>query len=345
MSYTSEIIYIPASNEIKFICIYISLVYTMTQNIYEIFKKLADEKKFSEVKALIDKNPETFNNYEIRRKAKRYLQNRATCYEIDKLLPSRLNTRGNKTIEAVERIMKGSDVDNELGYIQSISKTNNAANVAVSAIKKELKRRGFTSGVNDISTSPVKDNIVIDTIEEREEAIAQNGEKVFIINPYFNYENVYNRLMSYIKNIDTLDITDEVIADMMINFAARPSELYNLVLSNGMISGQSKTRGAEIFTKFIGILPFAESKLLLDKIKQYPKMSPVGIRRTGQFGRFMKKYGMIPRQLRALGAEFASMSETNKIKRLRKRQSALRHKDLSSSLLHYDISDRIKYNT
>lgn len=316
----------------------------MTQNIYESFKQLADEKKFDEVKKIVDDNPDTFYNFELRRKAKRYLQNRTTADIVDKILPSRLNTRGNKNLEAVERIMKGADVDHELSYIQSVSRTSNAANVAVSEIKKELKRRGFTSGVNAISTSTVKDEIVADTIEEREEATAENGEKDFNINPYFNFESVYNRLVDYVKNIDTLDITNNVIADVMINFSARPSELYNLVLSNGMVSGQSKTRGAEIFTKFVGLLPFEESKILLDKIKQHPEMAPVGIRRVGQFGRFLKRFEMIPRQLRAIGAEYSSMSETNKIKRLRKRQAALRHKDLSTSLMHYDISDRIKYN-
>ena len=319
-------------------------IYIMTNQIYDEFKKFIDNKQFTSAKTHIEQNPETFNDFDIRRKAKRYMNKKASDEVINDLLPSRLNLRGNRNLEAVENIMKGADVDAELRYIQSISKTATASNVAVSAIKKELKLRGYTSGVEDISRSEVKDEIVFDTIEERAEATAENGEKLFYIDPYFMAEHVIKRLLDYVENTDTLQITNAVIADVMINFSARPSELYNLELIDGFISGQSKDRGNNTYTKYVGVLPFDQSKLLLDKIKQHPEASPAGVRQAGIFARFMRTYKMTPSQLRKIGAHYASMGERNKIKRLRKKQEALRHKSLGTSILHYDISDRITHD-
>lgn len=310
---------------------------------YHTLKTLVDQKKISELKKLVKENAEFFENFDTRRNAKKYMKNKLSQDDIDSILPNRLQQRGNKIYDAVDSIMKGADVDAELEHIQNISKTANAANVAISMIKRELANRGYTQGVNDIKTSQVKDEVLKDKIAEREIATELNAEKENIVDSHFAFELVHERLKEYIKKGGDLNVNNDVIADIMINFSARPSELYNLVLTNGLITGQSKDRGNETYTKYIGILPADEAEALLAHMKRYSHMNPHGQTRTGQFIRYMKQYGMLPSQLRKIGAEYASMTEPNKLRRLKKRQQALRHKNISTSLMHYDVSDRTRY--
>lgn len=306
---------------------------------FEAFNTIANTRSVADIRKYIDRNEEFFNDYVRRRRAKRILIHHGI--PVEPLLPNRSKLIGNRVMDTVSNIIKGGDVDDELEYIRNISKTSNAANVTISNIKKELIHRGYNQRARDIETSIVKDDIVNETIREREKATEDNAEKQVYIHEFFSMRNVLARLRGYVEDLTNLEITNTVIADALINFSARPAELYGLILRRGNVEGQLKDRGHASSNKYIGLLPYDDAAALLEAIKSAAGMNPADVKISVRFRTYMKRYDMLPSLLRKVGAHYASVGEPNKIKRLRKRQLALRHKDMTTSLLHYDIADRI----
>lgn len=319
--------------------------------IYETFKDLVKRNDINKIKAIIKANSKMFETYDIRRNARMFITRNLNLDIANELLPSRLNkTRTSRNKDAVDAIIKGADIEAELEYIKNVAKSQNAANVSISLIKKELEIKGHKAAAEEIKHSAITSEAMAGAAEEQEESRARLSDIPFYIHPNFAFENVHKRLNGYITSIKDNKppaITNAIIADTMILLAARPSELFNLKISgDGMISGQSKAREAQTSYKYIGILDAGDAKLLLEYIQKFPEFAPVGVSRSSVFSRFMKQFGdetthMTPSALRKIGGEYASMTETNKYKRIKKRQQALRHKRLETSIMHYDITDKM----
>jgi hypothetical protein len=191
-----------------------------------------------------------------------------------------------------------------------------------------LKKNGYNSDVKKISESEIVKNIIEQSNILQEERRVINRGKEFYISPYFCYDFVMARLDSYL-NIPT-EYSNGVMCDLLIAFCARPHELENLSLTpEGFISGFGKSRD-NIPKKFVGLRNLNESIILLKIVTK--------IYDSEKFRKFVKNnFKMLPSQFRKIGAEYVSMNEENIGKKRMIKKDALRHSNISTSIMYYDI--------
>lgn len=300
--------------------------------------------RFRTRKALIDKygkTEEEVNQLIPKKKGNQYKKgvivdsnNNETLPKKDKIRTSgnRFRTGITKTIkyQAIEVAIEDG-IDSAINLIIDQTSTDVSAMNQISILKSELKEKGVDT--SDIDNSKLR-------LEVQGRANAYMDRRVeeklyeddFYINPNFSYYNVINRLAIY-ENEDKPD-SMQFIADMMIAFAARPSELYSLRFVGNKITGHLKTRGDDKPLDYAGMYSIPVAKVMLAKLPLNLDTREAKIRQ--KLAVFIRSYNMQPRSLRTLGAEYITRSylpsERRKI-----RQLSLRHKKLSTSLLSYQM--------
>jgi hypothetical protein len=191
-----------------------------------------------------------------------------------------------------------------------------------------LKQNNYTDLINEIEQSTVVRDIIKQSNIIQENNRLCNMEKDFYISPYFSYENVMNRLHSYLHNPITCN--HNYICDLLIAFAARPHELFEMkLLDDGYIVGYGKSRTNKPI-EFLGLLNVTESQYLLSNIT-------VKYNALELYNYTTRHYKMKPSQFRKIGAEYISRQATNAGESRYKKKVALRHTSISTSIMHYDI--------
>lgn len=231
--------------------------------------------------------------------------------------------------KAIE-IAENDGIDAAIDFIIKETSTNNSAMNQISRLKTALKLKGMD--VSDIDNSEKRKQIqdlANETIENQREEKLYN--KVFYVHPMFMYDNVINRLINY--KTEPIINNLQFIADMLIAFSARPSELYSLKIIGTKIIGHLKSRDNKA-VKYVGLYSIPIAKQMLLKLPQLLDLRES--KNIKKLSVFMQKYKMQPRALRLLGAEYIT-KEYEPTKQRRIRQIALRHKNINTSLTSYQM--------
>lgn len=225
-------------------------------------------------------------------------------------------------------------IDAAIDFIIDESSTENAAMNQISQFKTALKDKGVDTTAIDKNEKRLENQeIAVENMDHRREEKLYDDE--FFIHPNFSYDNIINRLAIYEKtdNPDTI----QFVADMIVAFSARPSELYSLKFVGDKITGHLKSRDNKPL-KYAGMYSIPVAKQMLLKLpREFDLREDKNIKKLSLF---MQKYKMQPRALRVLGAEYTTRSyKPNERRKIR--QLALRHKKLSTSLESYQMPTNI----
>lgn len=255
-------------------------------------------------------------------------------------------TTGNRFKQGITRSIKDRAVEifqsegtrEAIQFIIDNTSSSISAMNRISALKTDLKKREID--VSEINNS-------VKRLENQEKAIEKleiNRENklyndVFVIHDNFSYDRVINRIAIYI-NKQKIEEDDQLqfLADIMIAFAARPSELYRLKFVGDKITGHLKSRRNEELLDYAGIYPISIAKEMLKKLPKDLNLSES--RNYKKLGLYLAKFDMQPRSLRTIGAEYITRSYKPEERR-KIRQLALRHKNLATSLISYQLPNNI----
>lgn len=232
---------------------------------------------------------------------------------------------------ALEDVKSGMELRDALNKMLESYTTVQSKNWSVARLKSELRLANNAEAVKQITDSKLVADIIENSNIEQENRRLVKSEEPFYVNPIFNRSAVIERLKGYLSAGIEHRYTDlPFFCDMLICFAARPHEIFNLKISDsGYVTGHGKNPG-NFARKFLGLLDTESCKKLLTLLKgRYD--------RSALYLQVDKKYDMKLSQFRKLGAMYITSHETNMGKKRIMLQQALRHKTPATSLMYYDI--------
>jgi hypothetical protein len=94
-----------------------------------------------------------------------------------------------------------------------------------------------------------------------------------------------------LNNFDKEEPTNELIADLLINFKVKPAELYRIELKHSYMYRSG------IKSVYRGIISYETAEKLINIIQKYDNYDPVNAVYRGVFSRYLKKYNVTPSEL------------------------------------------------
>ena len=315
-------------------------------------RKYLDDTEDIDMDLLKDMIGNHFEDIYDRKMMKMHLRKYLNDEEVEELLPVRKggNRRTHKSVESIILTLVKTEyngnnlqqvVDKVVKYVDNNSKSANGMLSQITRIRKMLISNDYEDIADKLLASNLYKKAKDDAKYEMEESLIDREEITYDI-PEFKRDNLLKSLDKLVNNIvndSNYPINYEIITLALLNFAARPSELYYLQLNNGKISGHLKQRGKNSLFPYEGILPYDKAVILLSYIKKHDEYNfdyRLDSHKIDAYRRYLKdKYGITPRVLRKLGSLAAISDESSTIKRILKQKNVLRHQSEATSVLHY----------
>jgi hypothetical protein len=236
-------------------------------------------------------------------------------------------------------IAKDSNIADAVKYVKDSSKTINAQAGHLSHLKKLIVDDGNEAMLADLKADALYKEINANHVNASSNRLIERGVKD--IEHDFTYNGIMDKLNDIVKRIkdNTFDLDYEDLMYILMNYSARPSELYSLEIDKeDMISGHLKQRDSDTKYDYIGYLDVDDARMLLNHIKsEFPAWNPKGNNTKYQYlRRYMnKQFNLNIRDLRTISSRLLTahlIKDGDPVKTLLTQTKILRHKSAESSL-------------
>jgi hypothetical protein len=247
-------------------------------------------------------------------------------------------------LEYVKSEGNNVDADALIEYIKNITKSYNSALVQITGFRHLLKDNGYTELADDLLKSPIYTDLLKQSRIEAESALEDGVENKELIDQAVmkrlgDYKTIYNTL---IKIVDELQETQRLpnlhdLVYTLINFSARPTDIFNMTFKGDKLVNWGKQRNNKTSSEadYIGFLPLEDAKYLLHRIQLHFNKEPRDSLMKDLRNYTKNLLWCNPRDLRRISSIILSSTEPNRIKRIKKQQAILRHKNPITSILYY----------
>ena len=294
---------------------------------------------------------------------------------VSEILP--VKTKKPKKVSVMTRVLDeiyagNTDINTLINLILSITKSNNSACVLITKIRNKLKH--FIDNydtLHDIDPNNLQDTedhkqelkevmdglinnpkyTEIKTLAKQEimnnldkkdlkRATDQNTLLSTTFGSILNVDRKLNAIVKSITSDSNFPMSLEVLVYALINFSARPADLYNMSFdADNQIHGFRKQRGKDTPAPYVGILDIDDAKILLDFVQSHQEYNPDQTDNKIKYNKLLdqlhKAYNCSFRCIRMYAANLIASQQPSRILQLSTRQKALRHANLDTSVLHY----------
>jgi hypothetical protein len=288
------------------------------------------------IKACIEQNPNILHD---RRLSKNMRANIRRIHGNDGMTAI-FGMKGEGTIATrAYDIAKDSNIADAVRYVYEQSKTTNAQAGHLSHLKKHIIDDG-----NDTMLASLKDDKLYKEINAEHAASSSDKlleQGVKDIEHNFTYNGIMDKLNNIVKRIKDgkFELDYEDLMYILMNYSARPSELYSLEIDDdGEIGGHVKQRGSDRKYEYTGYLDLADARMLLNHIKsEFPDWNPKGNNtRYQHLRRYMnKQYDLNIRDLRTISSRLLTahiVKDSDPVKTILTQAKILRHVNKMNAL-------------